>query len=187
MGGEVRGASKTDLRDRAMYVAERNENVTDDGHGIVEQLLDDPDDTTNVAARWTIGTSRPEYRSAVQKYLKHPTDTAMHLTEQERSAFQAVEEVRSAWAEGSNGTGGFAVPIDYDLNLQIINNGSSNPFRQISDVKQTVGQTYRGLSSAGVTASWNTESNEADDATPTVAGPSWTVQKANAYCRRRSK
>jgi hypothetical protein len=173
--GEIRGVSDVEFRARALYACDLNEHVNEDGAEIVEGLVGDPHDPTNVAARWAIATSRPAYRSAFEKYLRHPTDTAMYLDEQERHAFQQVEEVRAAWAEGSNTTGGFAVPIDYDLNLLLINSASRNPFREISDVKQTVGQTYRGLSSAGVTASWNTESTEASDATPTVAGPSWTV------------
>jgi HK97 family phage major capsid protein len=174
-------SSPEELRDRALYACERNEHINEDMTGVVDSLLEDEVDVTNLGARWAIARSRPAYRSAFSKFLRHGGDVALHLTDEERGAFQQVEEVRAAWAEGTTTTGGFAVPADYDLSLMIINSGSSNPFRQIADVKQTVSNVYKGLSTAGVTAGWNTESTETTDRTPAVAQPSWTVHRADAY------
>jgi HK97 family phage major capsid protein len=180
--GEVRaGMDKVELRDRALYACERNQHVTDEMAGIVEKLAQDPTDDRNVGTRWAIATSRPAYRSAFEKFLLHPTEVALYTTNEERHALQEVDSVRTAWNEANGNQGGWAVPIDYDLGLALVNPGSSNPMRLLADVRQTVSKTVYGLSSAGVTAAYNTESNEATDRTPTVAQPTWTVQKADAW------
>jgi HK97 family phage major capsid protein len=150
--------------------------------GVVDSLLEDEGDVTNLGARWAIATSRPAYRSAFSKFLRYRGDVAMHLTDEERGAFQQVEEVRAAWAEGTTTTGGFAVPADYDLSLMTINSGSSSPFSAGRGTSsKTVSKVYKGLHTGGVTAGWNTESAETTDRTPAVAQPSWTVHKADAY------
>ncbi len=180
--GEIRHSSPTELRDRALYAVERSERITDEMGDIVETLIDEKNTPApNLGSRWMIETSRPAYRSGFEKFLMHGDQVAMYTTDEERDAFQKVEEVRAAWAEGSTTTGGFAVPADYDLNLLLINSGSTNPFRKISRVIPTTSNVWKGLSSAGVTASWNTESTESTDRTPAVAQPSITVYKGDAY------
>lgn len=124
-----------------------------------------------VAEHWlTFGS--PEYKENWQRALRGDL-VAMSYCQQETQ--------RAAWAEGTTTTGGFAVVPDYDLTLLLINAGTVNPFRQISRVVQTNSNQWKGLSTAGVTAEWMTESTEASDATPTIAQPAINVYREDAY------
>jgi HK97 family phage major capsid protein len=165
-----------------LFACQRSEYITDDMSGIVETLVDEQfTDAPNLGARWLLATSRPEYRSGFNKYLRNPMGVSMVLNDQERQAFAEVEEVRAAWAEGTTTTGGFAVPADFDLTLMIQNDGSSNPFREISRNVQTTSNVWKGLGTAGVTAAYITESTEEGDDTPAVSQPSITVYRAGGY------
>ena len=174
-------SSPIELRDRAMFAAERSEHITGDMAEIIETLADDKNDVHGVGARWAVATSRPSYRAAFETFLRHPGEVSLMLDNEQRAAYAQVQEVRSAWAEGTTTTGGFAVPADYDLNLMLQNSGTVNPFRDISKVVQTSSNVWKGLNTAGVTAEWHTESTEATDATPAVGQPSINVYAADAY------
>jgi HK97 family phage major capsid protein len=178
---ELRGATRDQLRDLALFAGERTAEVTDDMLDVVDTLTKDDADTFSVGARWAISTSRPSYRTAFQKYLRYAADVALYLDDEERDALRQVDAVRAYWNEGTGNQGGWAVPVDFDLGLMVVNAGSSNPFRQIADVRPTTSNLVYGLTSAGVVSGWNTESTETGDATPTVARPQWEVHKADAW------
>jgi HK97 family phage major capsid protein len=84
-----------------------------------------------------------------------------------------TEEQRAAIAVGTGTQGGFLVPTHLDPTLIITNSGSSNIVRSISRVV-TLGQenVWHGVSTAGVTASWDAELAEVSDDTPTFSNPS---------------
>jgi HK97 family phage major capsid protein len=63
----------------------------------------------------------------------------------------------------------------------LTNTGSANPWRRISNVKQTTSNTWNGVTSAGVNAAWLTEGTIATDNTPTVGNVQITPQKAAAW------
>jgi HK97 family phage major capsid protein len=63
----------------------------------------------------------------------------------------------------------------------LTNTGSANPWRRISNVKQTTSNTWNGVTSAGVTAAWLTEGSTVADASPTVGNIVVTPQKAAAW------
>ena len=103
----------------------------------------------NLAAR-----STDVYASAWSKYI---TGREMLLTNEERTAMSV----------GSNTNGGFLVPTHLDPSIILTNNGSSNALRPISRVVTlTVGNSWNGITSAGVTASWDAELTEVSDDTP---------------------
>ena len=89
--------------------------------------------------------------------------------------------MRAAMAEGATTTGGFMVPVIIDPTIILANAGISNPFRQISTVKSITTETWKGVTSAGVTAEWTAEAAEAADASPTIAQPVITPVRADAY------
>lgn len=139
---------------------------------LLERGVDGDRGNTSVADRWlTFGS--PEYRQKFNRALRGDPSAQFECHE--------YTEARAAWAEGGTTTGGFAVVPDYDLTLLEINAGTVNPFRQISRVVKTNSNQWKGLTTAGVTAVWMTESTEATDVTPTVAQPSINVYRANAY------
>jgi HK97 family phage major capsid protein len=93
-----------------------------------------------------------------------------------------TEEQRAAIAVGTGTQGGFLVPTHLDPTLIITNSGSSNIVRSISRVV-TLGQEniWHGVSTAGVTASWDAELAEVSDDTPTFSNPSVPVYGAQAF------
>jgi HK97 family phage major capsid protein len=109
------------------------------------------------------------YFDAWSKYLSNPT--GMSLSDAERAALN----------EGTTTQGGFLVPPMLDPTIILANSGIANPFRQISTVKTITTQTWKGVSSAGVTAEWTAEAAEATDASPTFTQPTITPVRADAY------
>lgn len=100
------------------------------------------------------GRSTDVYESAFQKYLTG------------RENMWTAEE-RVAMTVGSNTNGGFLVPTHLDPTIVLTNTGSVNPVRMISRVVDLpVGNTWNGVTSAGVTASWDAEAVEVSDDTP---------------------
>lgn len=68
-----------------------------------------------------------------------------------------------------------------DPTIILTNTGSANPWRRISNVKQTTSNTWNGVTSAGVNAAWLTEGTVTTDNTPTVGNVQITPQKAAAW------
>jgi HK97 family phage major capsid protein len=129
-------------------------------------------------------TANPDYQSAFGKYLM-AGDAAlalMRMTDGERAAFAAVAdaESRTALYTGS-GTGGLAVPLLLDPSVIYTGNGNANPIRQISRIVTGISNKWDGVSSAGITASWDAEGAEVSDDTPTLANPEITAYKGQAF------
>jgi HK97 family phage major capsid protein len=53
--------------------------------------------------------------------------------------------------------------------------GSNNPLRQLASIRQTMTNTWQGVTSAGATSEWKSEGSEVADGAPTVEGPSIPV------------
>lgn len=122
--------------------------------------------------RWALnilGRSRPEYEAGWAKLM---TGRADLLTNEERAAI----------AVGTNTAGGYLVPTHLDPTIIMTNNGTSNVIRGISRVVTlTEGNVWHGVSSAGVTASWDAELAEVSDDSPAFSNPSVTVYKGAAF------
>jgi HK97 family phage major capsid protein len=108
---------------------------------------------------WALGIlarSRPEYESGWAKLMCG------------RSELLTMEE-RAAMSVGSNTNGGYLLPTHLDPTIILTNSGSSNVIRGISrTVTLTEGTTWNGVTSAGVTASWDGELVEVSDDSPTM-------------------
>ena len=143
------------------YAAERATDLVSTGP------LGDQD----IAARWAVATGSEHYRSAFTKLLADPGKGHMLWTGQEQDAYRAVAEVKASMRALSTGTGAGAemLPLVLDPSIMLTSGGSSNPLRQLGRVVQTVSNSWRGVTSAGVTAEWKVESAQAADATPTLA------------------
>jgi len=63
----------------------------------------------------------------------------------------------------------------------LTNASSANPWRRISNVKQTTSNTWNGVNSAGVNAAWLAEGTIVTDNSPTVANIVVTPAKAAAW------
>jgi HK97 family phage major capsid protein len=89
------------------------------------------------------------------------------------------EEQRALALTGASG--GYAVPYTLDPTVILTSNGAVNPLRSMSRVEQITGNEWRGVTSAGVTASYDAELAEVSDDTPSLGQPTANVEKAQAF------
>lgn len=176
---------KKDLAERASRVIERthfadtpqyDKRNQEDLQETVEDLVRKIDDPAGITARRVITAANPVYEKAFWKALTH-----RELSVDERRALERVEEVRDFERALGVATSGYAMPIAIDPTVLLTSNGAVNPLRAISRVVQISGQTWNGVNSAGVTASFDTEASEVSDDTPTLTQPSVTVLLARAF------
>lgn len=123
--------------------------------------------------RWAmnlLGRAHPDYESGFAKLMMGRAEL---LTEEERAAV----------AVGTNTQGGYLVPTHLDPTLILTNAGSSNVIRRLSRVvtlSQADGKTWNGVTTAGVTASWDAELAEVSDDSPSFTGVAIPTYKAQA-------
>lgn len=122
--------------------------------------------------RWSrnlLARSTDVYAEAFNKFL---TGRELLLTNEERAAL----------AVGTNTQGGFLLPTHLDPSIILTNDGSANIMRRYARVVTlTEGDTWNGVSSAGVTASWDAELAEVSDDSPSVAQPSIPIYKGASF------
>lgn len=128
-------------------------------------------------SRHVVATSRPQYRSAFAKYVSGREGL---LTNDERVAVQMVEESRTALAL-ADANGGYAVPALLDPSIIYTGAGTANPMRQVARIVSGMDDTWRGVTSAGITASWDSEAIEVSDDGPTVGQASVVSHKGSAF------
>jgi len=109
-------------------------------------------------------TGSEEYQECFRAYLEDPQGMA------QRAALSLTLA-----------NGGYLLPFVLDPTVILTNTGSANPWRRISNVKQTTSNTWNGVTSAGVNAAWLTEGTVTTDNTPTVGNVQITPQKAAAW------
>ena len=117
----------------------------------------------------------------------NPAVAQYQLTGEEQAAMQRVAEVeqergfheRAMSPTGS--AGGFAVPYELDPSIMLSSAGVVNPIREISRATAISVDEWRGVSSAGVTASFAAEATETTDNAPMLAQPTISTEKAQAF------
>jgi HK97 family phage major capsid protein len=147
----------------------------------VERMLTDgPLLEQNNTARWVNAAGDPAYRTAFAKIASDPDKGHMLWSAEEQRAYKAVEEAR-AMGIGTGGGGGYMVPMTLDPAIMLTNDGSINPLRQISRVVQTVTDSWKGITSAGVTSEWKAEHAEVGDHSPTLDDPEIPVHMGSSF------
>ena len=157
---------RSDLISRALNAIE-NDNRR--GH-----LDDDRAEAATQKAKWQPNIARhmlltgsDDYQEAFRAYLEDP------LGEGLRMAHRALSL--------STGSAGFLLPYVLDPTIVLTSNGSTNPYRQLAEVKQTTSNAWQGVNSAGVTASLLAEAAAASDASPTIGQIQIFPQKFAAW------
>jgi HK97 family phage major capsid protein len=173
--GDVRRLSTSEARDRALRIL--------DDRGASAHLRSDEKDTverqvrtsTDIARRILV-TENEHYREAWLKMVTRPNG-AMYLSEDERRAVMAWDEYRTM-SEGTTTAGGFGIPVFIDPSIIMTAQGSDNPFLRIARQVDVNTNAWKGVSSAGVSWSFDAEGVEASDDSPTLAQPTVTVHMA---------
>jgi HK97 family phage major capsid protein len=157
-----------ELRGRALdaveFWAKRGELVHDHAENVTGMLQRNPGYYGRGFDAHVLDTGSPEYMDAFRTWMENP----------EREARRAALSLTLA-------NGGYLLPFVLDPTIILTNSGSANPWRRISNIKQTTSNTWNGVNSAGVTAAWLTEGTITTDTTPTVGNIVVTPQKAAAW------
>jgi len=156
-----------EIRDRAKRSIATSAFPDPDGRERVERLVEQ--DMSGEIAQRILTTGNPTYKRAFGKML---VGREHSLTNEERTSMSLTV-----------GNGGYAVPYALDPSVVLTSDGAINPVRQIARVITITGNEWRGISSAGVTASYDDELTEVSDDSPTFSQPVANVEKAQAFVR----
>ena len=171
------GAPVSELRGRAKAAVESVDYIDDSAKQETFRKIERMNDARGVLPGLILRTGAPLYVSAFQKGLAG----AQHLwTDEERKAVGAVHEFRAAMSL-TDANGGYAIPFSLDPSIVITNDGTINPVRRYARQESIVTDAWNGISSAGVTASFDAEAAEVSDDSPTFAQPTVTTRMARAF------
>jgi HK97 family phage major capsid protein len=131
------------------------------------------------AARWATVTSDPAYVRAFARLVADPVRGHLLWDGEEQQAFRDAEMLRAMSL--TDAAGGYLVPTHLDPAILLSSAGSTDPLREISRVEVIAGDTWNGVTSAGVTAEWKAEAAEAADASPTLAPAPVPVWLGDAF------
>lgn len=164
---------KSELQSRARAAIETVDSLDAADKEAAERRMTRHDNASGAFARRILVTGSPEYRTAFGKLMEQ---NEFAMSDGER---RAVAEMRAASL--TDASGGYAVPFTLDPTIIDTGAGSVNPFRSISTVRTTVTDSWNGVTSAGVTASWDGEAAQVSDDAPTLAPAPIPVHKAQMF------
>src|SRR5882672_2239921 len=157
--GEVRGRALD-----AIELASRRGDLIHDYAESAHRMAQDQFSGQSKVAQHILTTGSPEYLDAFRAYMEDPEGMS------QRAALSLTLA-----------NGGYLLPFVLDPTIILTNASSANPWRRISNVKQTTSNTWNGVNSAGVNAAWLAEATIVTDNTPTVANIVVTPGKAAAW------
>jgi HK97 family phage major capsid protein len=188
---DPRHLGKQDVISRAMTVIEGEKYVpiSEANKAYLDRLVhrsqeaNDPEaqfDGSYVARRVLL-TENPVYRSAFKKYCRFGNNAAFNAEESRAiAAFQDFEVARAA-NEGTTTAGGFGVPVMIDPTIIITSGAADAPILRICRTEPVTNNVWKGVSSAGMTWSYDAEASEVSDDAATLAQPSVTVYMPRGY------
>jgi HK97 family phage major capsid protein len=154
---------RSELRSRGLDAIELEAKRGNLGHDFAETATRMAQDQPGIA-RHILLTGSEDYQEAFRAYMEDPQGEA------QRAALSLTLA-----------NGGYLLPFVLDPTIILTNASSANPWRRISNVKQTTSNTWNGVNSAGVNAAWLAEGTIVTDNTPTVANIVVTPGKAAAW------
>jgi HK97 family phage major capsid protein len=160
-------AASGEVRDRALRaveIARFPQTRSSEARDYIADLMDRVDNPTELSRR-ILTTGSPVYARAFGKTL-----AGEHLSTEENRALSLA-----------SAGGGYAVPFTLDPTIIPTSNSSVNPLRAISRVIQITGDEWRGVSSGAITVAYAAEATETTDNSPTLAQPTISTEKAQAF------
>jgi HK97 family phage major capsid protein len=149
--------------------------MTDEQKSEVDRLVRR---STDIARR-VIVTENDAYREAWPQ-ARHQPERPHAARDDERAAIRAFEEYRGM-AEGTSSAGGYGVPVFIDPSIILTAQGSANPFLTIATQKDVNTNVWKGVSSDGVSWSFDAEGAAVSDDSPTLAQPAVNVFTARGF------
>ena len=173
---------RSQTREAGLRAIERHRDLLGDEAGDRLEELVREHDPLGVGARYLAAVGDPAYDSAFGKLLMDPMHGHLRFNPLRSRQFgrsAAIQAERALSLTGS--AGGFAVPFALDPTVMLTSDGALNPMREISRVETIAVDEWRGVSSAGVTAAFAAEATAATDNAPTLAQPTISTEKAQAF------
>ena len=144
------------------------------------------------AAELFLSLSNPHYHEAFRSVMRWPAEfmgaggTGFEtFTDEQRHAWREVRTnlaVRAAFAESSGAAGAFALPLQLDPVVQVVNAGVVGPFRKLARTVIGTSNVWEGLTSQGSTANFVAEGVAVTDTTPVLAQVAITPYKSAVWC-----
>lgn len=158
-----------DTISRAMKAIENapKQTVGDDAKERMQALVELDNRHAPLIARHMLLTGSKDYHEQFREYV------------QSRGTY-AGDLLRTAMSL-TNANGGYLVPFTLDPTIILTNAGIAGPLRSISTIKTIATAVWEGVTSTGVSAEWVGEGVEAADASPTLAQPTITPKRADAW------
>lgn len=181
-GADVRTLPDREVRDRARKVLDddsHTRHLRDDQREQVERILRRASGDCSGAhvGRRLLLTESEAYRSAFVKLVTRQNPV---LHPEEARAVEAFDEFR-AMSIGTDAAGGYGVPILIDPTIILTAQGSPNDILNIARVETITNDEWRGVTSAGVSWSFDAEAAEVSDDSPTLAQPTVPTHKAQGF------
>jgi HK97 family phage major capsid protein len=122
-------------------------------------------DPMGLDARYLAAVGDPHYNSAFGKLLADPMQGHLRFSPQEVKAVRKVSAVEAerGMVSGVGAQGGFAIPFTLDPSVMLTSSGALNPIREVASVITIATREWKGVSSVGVTASYDAEASEVSD------------------------
>lgn len=155
---------------------ERRDNRVEPLLHLLRQSNGDTDG--ELIAAFLVATSNPNYRSAFQKAS---SGIQPIFSPEEARAVREVNHLKRAMSVGTQGAGGYAVPVIIDPTIILTAQGSDNPILDLARVETITVDKWKGLSSAGVTWKFDAEAAAATDNSPTIAQPEIDTHRADGF------
>lgn len=177
---DVRYLTPVEARDAAMRVVDADGQRTLNARQLdgVDRLLRTRNDNTDgdQIARLLIVTETDAYRSAFAKLM---TGNAHLLEVDEQRAVRAANEFRNMSSTSANG--GYGVPVLIDPTIILSSGAADAPIIAVSRVETITTDAWKGVSSAGMSWSFDSEGVEVSDDAPTLAQPSVSVYETRGF------
>jgi HK97 family phage major capsid protein len=174
---DIRTASRSELRSAALAILDRDGSDLGNRQGDhVDQLLRTQNGNTDgsqIAKRMLL-TENDAYRSA---FAKAVTSVAPAWTSEEA---RAIAEFR-AMSGGTDTAGGFGVPVLIDPSIILTSGAAAAPVLDLARIVTITTDEWKGVSSAGVSWSYDSEGAETSDDSPTLAQPTVPVKTARGF------
>lgn len=172
--GHDRSSIGKELRERARTAIERMPHADDKVREVATRFVDREDPKTgSVVSNLVLATSSERYFDAFTQLIRSKGNMAVLPV--------ADQEIVARAMSLTDNLGGFAVPFQLDPTIILTASGSFNQVRQIARVVQATGDVWHGVTSAGVSGSWDGEAEEVSDDSPTLDQPGIPVHKYQTF------
>lgn len=162
-----------ELRARALDAVEKMPYASDQVCEAATTFIERDGTEDSRTARLALATSSPQYMKAFADVVRANGSMASVDSDDQRILQRAMSLV--------DANGGYAVPFQLDPTVILTANGSFNEIRKIARVVTATGDVWHGISSAGVTGSWDAEAEQVSDDSPTLTQPEVPVYKGQMF------